>query len=372
MKKMAIIGVGLIGGSIALAVKKKLGDQIRVIGFDEQLSQLHLAETLGVIDQGARTIEEAIQEADVIFLCVPVQILCQLLEQIMLSKHLKHGAIVTDVGSTKANVAFAAEACAQSVSPSVGYFIGGHPMAGSHKSGVVAAQEGLFENAYYVLTPSEDTPRAKVDELKELLAATDAHLVEMSPEVHDQVVATISHFPHLIASALVEHAQGYQEENEWVLRLAAGGFKDITRIASSNPRMWRDITLSNQGYLVQQIKQWQTMMEDVLELVQSGDPQRIEQFFARSKEIRDGLPDRKRGALPAFYDLYVDVPDHPGVIGQITTLLGIYHISITNIEILETREDIMGVLRLTFRHENDLERAKELIENAQYTVYRRD
>lgn len=368
MSQVAIIGVGLIGGSVALSLKKKYGDKLRIVGFDHQHSELQLAEALGVIDQGFDSLDEAVEQSDVIFICVPVQSTCQLLKLIMLSERLKPGAIITDVGSTKRKVV---EASAE-LTASAGWFIGGHPMAGSHKSGVEAAQERLFENAYYVLTPGPGVPQEKLNELKELLSATEAHIIEMSPEEHDQVVATISHFPHLIASALVGHAQGYQEKNGWVLRLAAGGFKDITRIASSNPRMWRDITLSNQSLLIDQIKNWRQRMDDVLETVESGDPERIEYFFAHSKEIRDGIPDRKRGAIPAFYDLYVDVPDHPGVIGQITTLLGIYHISITNIEILETREDIMGVLRLTFRHEKDLEKAKELIENANYPVYRRD
>ncbi|GAA0360538.1 prephenate dehydrogenase [Bacillus horti] len=367
MKQVTMIGVGLIGGSVALALKKFHGDQLTVVGFDQDFSQLHLAESLGVIDRGSESLEEAIEGADFVFLCVPVQTLGELLKDVMLSSRLKEGAIVTDVGSTKGDVAKISQQFSSSA-----IFIGGHPMAGSHKSGVVAAQDRLFENAYYVLTPEAHVPRSKVAELKQLLVATEAHIVEMTPEEHDQVVATISHFPHLVASALVGHAQSYEEENDWVLRLAAGGFKDITRIASSNPRMWRDITLSNQDFLVQQIKDWQKRMDQVLKLVEAGEPDQIEEFYAKSKLIRDGIADRKRGAIPAFYDLYVDVPDHTGVIGQITTLLGIYRISITNIEILETREDILGVLRLTFRHEEDLEKAKELIENAQYKVYRRD
>jgi prephenate dehydrogenase len=369
MIRIAIIGVGLIGGSISLCIKKQFGEEVFVKAFDQNASQLHLAESLGVIDQGSSTLEEAIEEADVIFLCTPVQVLSELLHKVMCSPQLKSGAVVTDVGSTKEEIVRVSQ---QSAASSKGVFIGGHPMAGSHKSGVEAANERLFENAYYVLTPAPDKDITKLEFLKNLLSATQANVIEMSPQEHDQIVGAISHFPHLMASSLVEHVNQYNEENGWYLRLAAGGFRDITRIASSNPRMWRDITLSNKNHLLAQMKDWQLRMGQVIEMIDSADGEQIEEFFAHAKQVRDGLPDKKKGAIPSFYDLYVDIPDHPGVIGQITTLLGEKRISITNIRILETREDIMGALRLTFRHEEDLEKAREYISKANYAVYRRE
>jgi prephenate dehydrogenase len=368
MKRIAIIGVGLIGGSLALAFKKKYKQEVWIQGYDGQAAQLKLAETLGVIDQGCATLEEGVYDADFVFLCTPVKALEGILTAVMNEKSLKAGAIVSDVGSTKREIMELSADLAHKRA----VFIGGHPMAASHKSGVEAANERLFENAYYVLTPAEDTEQEKVNLLAELLQATLAKVVIMTAEEHDQVVAAISHFPHLIASALVAHVERYNGENPWYFKLAAGGFKDITRIASSNPRMWRDITLSNLPKLRQQLIDWQQQMERVLALLDRGDPDEIEAFFAQSKQIRDRLPERKRGAIPAFYDLYVDIPDHPGIIGQITTLLGQEKISITNLEILESREDILGVLRLTFRHEDDLQRAKQKIEEANYIVYQRE
>jgi len=367
MIQVSMIGIGLIGGSIALSLKKKYSNEIFIKGFDSQTSQLHLAESLGVIDQPVIRIEDAIKGADVIFLCTPVQVLCELLQKVLASPYLKEGAIVTDVGSTKEKIVHISQETL-----SAGIFIGGHPMAGSHKSGVEAAHDRLFENAYYVLTPTQDTNEDKVAFLEELLQSTQAKIVKMKPEEHDQIVGAISHFPHIIASSLVEHVHHYHEENEWYLRLAAGGFRDITRIASSNPRMWRDIIVSNRKHLLQQMKDWQVKMDEIYDLISTGDEEQIEHFFSHAKKIRDELPERTRGAIPAFYDLYVDVPDHPGVIGQVTTLLGQNKISITNLEILETREDIMGVLRLSFRHEDDLEEAKVIIGQANYAVYRRE
>ncbi|WP_202079993.1 prephenate dehydrogenase [Caldalkalibacillus salinus] len=368
-KQVTVIGTGLIGGSLALALKKEYGDELYIKGYDHHHSQIRLASTLGVVDEGTTSVQESIAGADIIVICTPVQVLCELLEEIMTSPLLKEGAIITDVGSTKTEVVQRSE---KYTSQTRGHFIGGHPMAGSHKSGVEAAHDRLFENAYYVLTPSEDSPQAKVDELRALLTATKAKLVQMSPQEHDEVVAAISHFPHVIASALVEHVQQYNTHNPWYFRLAAGGFKDITRIASSNPRMWRDITISNREPILRQMKDWQHYMDELINMLEQNDVADIESFYAHAKTVRDGLPERKRGAIPAFYDLYVDIPDHPGVIGEITTLLGEEDISITNLEILETREDIMGVLRLAFRHEKDLQAAKQVIQRARYAVYERD
>lgn len=366
--RIAIIGTGLIGGSIALCLKKSYNEDVHIQAYDTVYSRLQLAERLGTIDQGFTILEEAIDQADIIFLCTPVETLCELLKPIMMSQYLKKGAIVTDVGSTKSEIVHFSEGLA----PSTGTFIGGHPMAGSHKSGVEAANERLFENAYYVLTPSKHTNPEVLQRLTDILASTRAHVVHMDPAEHDQVVGAISHFPHVIASSLVEHVYQYEQESPWYTRLAAGGFRDITRIASSNPQMWRDIVLSNHTLLAKQMKDWIKQMEDVTHLIESQDGDEIEGFFTHAKEIRDRLPEKKQGAIPSFFDLYVDIPDNPGVIGQVTTLLGIHEISIINIAILETREDIMGALRLTFRNENDLQTAEDVMRSAKFLVYRRD
>jgi prephenate dehydrogenase len=364
---VAIIGTGLIGGSLALNIKKYFGKNVLVKAYDVQENQLKLALSLGIIDQPTNSYEEAIDGADVIFLCTPVETLGQLLEPVMLSPRLKAGAIISDVGSTKVKIV---ERATRLSAQSKGKFIGGHPMAGSHKSGVEAANDLLFENAYYVLTPSQGCAPDDVEKLKEVLKATRAKIVEMTAEEHDKVVAAISHFPHVIASALVRHLHHYQQDSDWYTLLAAGGFKDITRIASSNPKVWCDIVLSNTDFIIQQMKDWQHQMDEVLHLIESRDREKIEHFFRQAKEIRDGLPETRRGAIPSFYDLYVDIPDHPGIIGQVTTLLGIHQISITNLSILETREDIMGVLRLTFRHEHDLMKAEKVLKDANFPVYR--
>ncbi|GEB32735.1 prephenate dehydrogenase [Brevibacillus parabrevis] len=366
MKKVTItvIGVGLIGGSIALSMRRD--PNIRVVGYDVRQEPLDKALTLGVIHAGTTDLQTAVREANVIFLAAPVEQIVATL-RLLQDMELQPDVIVTDVGSTKSGIVRQA---VEVIPPHV-TFIGGHPMAGSHKSGVEAASDRLLENAYYVLTPAPGTAAEKVERLTELLSLTRAKVVQMDADSHDQVVGAVSHFPHVLASALVNLVAGYDEENAWHARLAAGGFRDITRIASSNPRMWRDVLLQNREHIVKIAKDWAKALEDVVELVEEGDPDGIERFFQTARDFRDGLPERKTGALPPLNDLYIDIPDHPGEIGRITTLLGAKQINITNLQIRETREDIYGALRITFHSQEEMEKGEELLRFFDYNVYRR-
>ncbi|WP_139489159.1 prephenate dehydrogenase [Brevibacillus dissolubilis] len=362
---IAILGIGLIGGSIALSLRRDSSHHI--IGFDVHEANINKALVNGIIDEGTVDLQTAVLDADVIIMAPPVEQIRILLRQLS-DLTLKEGAIITDVGSTKTGIVDYAGILSQKNVT----FIGGHPMAGSHKSGVEAANELLFENAYYVLTPTPDVPTGQVERLQQMLSLTRAHVVVMQPDEHDEVVGAVSHFPHLIAALLVNQVSAYNEEKEWHHRLAAGGFRDITRIASSNPRMWRDILLNNRDYLIKIATDWRQGFENIMALVASGDGDGIEEFFRDARDARDNLPERKRGAIEPLLDLYIDIPDHPGEIGRITTLLGSKQISITNIQIRETREDQLGVLRITFRNERELEKGAEILRYFDYHVYPRE
>ncbi len=364
MKKVAVLGVGLIGGSLALSLKN---ENIEIIGFDVDAQNLQKAIDLGVIDHATDHLAGAVQDADVIFLCSPVGKLFELLSFLRYTP-LKEGAIISDTGSTKSSIMEWTKGFQQRKV----HFIGGHPMAGSHKSGVEAAHDRLFENAYYVLTPDATVPESAVSALKELLQPTKANIVVLDPEEHDQIVGAISHFPHIIAAALVNQVGRYSENTPWYNRLAAGGFRDITRIASSNPHMWRDILLHNRKVMLSLAEDWRGVLDEIIGFVKENDGQAIEDFFRDARDFRDQLPERTKGAITPLYDLYVDVPDNPGVIGKITTLLGVKDISITNIRILEIREDIMGVLLITFRNDDDMEKAREELTKEGYRVYSRE
>lgn len=356
IEKIHIVGLGLIGGSIALAIKQEF-PAITIAGYDINQSQTEIAKTLTVIDEIAADQFDGIETADIIILATPVEQTLSIIAALS-SLSLKESVIITDVGSTKQKISNHAA----SVFRGNVQFIGGHPMAGSHKSGVIAAKAHLFENAFYILTPMEHTSRESIGILQHVLKGTKAHFVEMTPAEHDEVTGIISHFPHIVAASLVHQAGRFEDNHPVIKRLAAGGFRDITRIASSSPAMWRDILLHNKEKLLALFDDWRYEMDRVRELVDELDGDALFSYFQEAKDFRDGLPEREKGAIPSFYDLYVDVPDYPGVISEITGYLAIEEISITNIRIIETREEIYGVLRLSFQTDVDRERAQKCIE----------
>lgn len=361
IQKIAIFGVGLIGGSLALCFKGKPG--IKVIGYahEPELKERYLRS--GVLDQVTLSIEEAAVDADFIFLSVPVGMLNYYLEA--LSKlPLKKGCIITDVGSTKASITEAAKV----LNFQDAYFIGGHPMAGSERSGVEAASALLFENAYYVLTPLSGVPGHIYDTLKNLLSYTRAQVIRVDPEHHDDIVGAISHLPHIIAVALVNQVSEYNEHEPLYQLLAAGGFRDITRIASSDPVVWRDILLSNREVLLRLLEDWNVQIQRFTHILENRNGVAIEDAFRAAGSFRNKLPERRKGVITSLFDIYIDVPDTPGIIGKIATELGTAKINLSNMQIIESREDVPGILRISFRQEEDMERAMELLVSQHYTV----
>ncbi|GAK11212.1 prephenate dehydrogenase [Geomicrobium sp. JCM 19039] len=367
-KTIGIIGMGLIGGSISLGIKARHGKDVHIVGVDVDQVALEEAMRLGVIDEVSPTVSQVASEADVLVIATPVSKSIEMLTKTLMRVPLKTDLIITDTGSTKSTVLQAAEPLVERGVT----FIGGHPMAGSHKSGVQGARHDLFENAFYILTlPKQDEKeRAASEEIQRLLAGTNARFVEMGPGEHDEVAGSVSHLPHIVASALVHQLHKVEQSQPMIRDLAAGGFRDITRIASANPVMWRDILLQNREVLTQMMVEWQQDMESITELIRQGDAESLFSFFDGAKRHRDDLPVKTSGAIPALKDLYVDVPDHPGVISDVTGILAEHGISITNIRIIEAREDIMGVLRLTFRTTTDRERGQRCLENEHFSTYK--
>ena len=360
--RIAIFGVGLIGGSLALCFKGKPG--VTVVGHSVNPSSTKKYLARGVVDEATTSLAEAAAAADFLFLCVPVGKLDEYVDE--LSKlPLKPGCIVTDVGSTKSSVVRHGE----KLNRYGAVFIGGHPMAGSERSGVEAASSFLFENAYYVLTPTESTPPDALARLEALLRWTKAHIVKADAQQHDDIVGAISHLPHMIAVGLVNQVAGYNEDNPLYANLAAGGFRDITRIASSEPMVWRDILLNNKQVMLKLLDDWQSEMVRFRRLLETDDGAGIAEAFRRAGEFRSSLPERRKGMIASLYECYVDVPDHPGIIGSIATELGHARINLSNLQIIESREDVPGVLRLSFREEADKERAVALLESLDYAVH---
>jgi len=351
---IAIIGLGLIGGSLGLALKRNPG--LQITGYDGSFSTLEQAFRRGIIDTIATSIENACEHADVIIFATPVNTTVAMMHQAVNWK-LRADVIMTDTGSTKGPIMDAAK---QLLERGI-TFIGGHPMAGSHKSGVTAAKEHLFENAYYILTPDSQTDSKKVEQLRILLGPTKGKIVVLDSEEHDRMTAIVSHFPHLVASSLVGRLSVQQEEQPFVKKLAAGGFRDLTRIASADPIMWRDITTQNREELLTQLDGWLEEMENVRNMLKSNDPDEIYNYFAEAKQFRDDLPITSQGAFYMTFDLHIDIPDHPGIISEITKILADERISLTNIRIVETRTDVFGILVISFQTTDDRERAKSAL-----------
>lgn len=348
MKKVLVIGLGLIGASLCRAIK---WPNVTLYGWDYSEETREIAKEVQLVDQVVSGIEVA-SEMDIILLAVPVQVSLEYLK-ILANLPLKNSVLVSDTGSTKAKVMELAKDLPFT-------FIGGHPMAGSHKSGVRAGNPNLFEEAYYIFT--NDLESDRIDELKELLQPTRAKFVDLDASSHDEIVGVLSHLPHIVAAGLVQACETLSQKYPRASQLAAGGFKDITRIASSDPKMWTDILITNQEILLKLLENWQISMGNLKNELAANNQQAVYDFFTQAKQTRDHLPQKKQGAIPAFYDLYVDIPDIAGAVAKVTTSLSHASISIINLKIQETREDVFGVLELSFKNQADLLKGKALIE----------
>ncbi|WP_371809559.1 prephenate dehydrogenase [Halobacillus sp. Marseille-Q1614] len=361
MKTVFFVGLGLIGGSLAMNTAKKEG--YRVIGMDSDEKTIEMALIQGVIEEVVTDFEQGCRKSDILVLATPISLTVEYLSALE-KMDLDHTLLVTDVSSVKNQVLYAAE---QLTNPRV-KFVGGHPMAGSHKQGYSAAKPHLFENAIYVLTPAAGSATEDAEVLKDLFSETGARFLTFNTEEHDEMTAVISHFPHLIASSLVHQAREWQKKHPYLEHLAAGGFRDITRIASSNPELWQDIFFQNRTLLIQMLDDWMEEMAEVQQLLKQREKESTYQYLVEAKNYRDGLPMKEKGAIPSFYDIYVDIHDQPGAIHKVIKLLAGKEISIKNIEILEVREGITGVLRISFPSDKEQQKSYELLTNSGYEV----
>lgn len=280
--RLAVVGVGLIGGSLALALKEA-GAVGQVVGIGRGRPNLEKALELGLVDQVTQDLAAGVTDADVVFLATPVLTLGPAAEQAM--PHLKPGAILTDGGSVKQDVIDAIE---PHLRPDV-QFVPGHPIAGTENSGAEAAFATLYHNRRCILTPTARTDSQALATISEMWQVVGSDVVIMDVEKHDRVLAAISHLPHMVAYALVNAVGAYDRYDENILDYSAGGFRDFTRIASSDPTMWRDIALTNRAALVEMMEQFETFFAELKDDVATGSAERLFEFFFRSKQNRDAI-----------------------------------------------------------------------------------
>ncbi len=280
LSKITIIGVGLIGGSFAKGLKEK-GLAKTVFGFGHNESNLQKAVALGVIDEYSTDLQKAVQDSDFIMLSVPLGVMKHLMEQ--MQPYLKKGVIITDAGSAKSSVIAAAQSAFGSLPA---HFVPGHPIAGKEKSGVDAADAALFVDHRVILTPTEQTDTDAVALVAQLWHALGANVESMSAQQHDEIFAATSHLPHLLAFSLVDMLNEHQELGN-VFPYTAGGFRDFTRIASSDAIMWRDISVENSTAIVKWLKQYQASLSHLTEMVEKQDRDGLQQLFLGAKQARD-------------------------------------------------------------------------------------
>ncbi len=363
-KNILIAGLGLIGGSLARTIKSGHPDY-HVAAYNRSQAPRDFAIQERIVDEVSDDFEALAVKADVIILNFPVQLSIHFLKTLA-TLPLKENVLISDSGSTKLEIVTAAEEIFKGKAIR---FIGGHPMAGSHKSGVIASDELLFENAYYILTTSALSRPEDFEELKDVLVNTRAKFIQLTAKEHDAMTAVTSHFPHVVASSLVDNAHDFAAIMPFTENLAAGGFRDMTRIAESSPDMWTEILMSNPDNIVYQIDQFSQKLADVKQLVLQKQSDEIWHFFDEARKLRAQMPIHK-GAMENFYDLFISVPDKSDVIHEVLGYFAGHDLSIINIKINETRVEINGVLQIIFKTENDQATAKRLIlENSSYDVY---
>ena len=362
-QKIGFIGLGLIGGSIAKKIHTLYPDVtiIATAGHQETITEAY-GEHL-ISNQNLCEIKD-FYDCDYIFLCTPVKRNIEYLRQ--LKGNIKNGCIITDVGSVKTDIheevtALAMEDC----------FIGGHPMAGSEKTGLKNANEYLLENAYYILTPTTKTSPERLEEFRSLVTQLGAVALVLDYHLHDYATAAISHLPHIIAYSLVNLVKKSDDANETMKTIAAGGFKDLTRIASSSPVMWQNICLKNKDNIVDILDQYIDSLEDFKEAIEREDDLDLYNRFESSRNYRNSMPSSSAGPIKKAFAVYCDIIDEAGGIAAIATILASNNISIKNIGIVHNREFEEGVLRIEFYDEDSSKRAVGLLQKFRYIVYER-
>lgn len=354
------IGFGLIGGSIARGIKRARPDA-QILAYTRTRSTLEQAKRDGIVDVILDKVDEALHQCDMIFLCTPVEFNAQYLTQ--LRPFLKPGAILTDVGSTKTNIhTVVRELDMEDI------FIGGHPMAGSEKTGYEHSTDHLLENAYYIITPTSLSYQSDIERMITIAKLIGAIPIVLDYREHDRIAAAISHLPHLIASSLVNLVKASDNEAGMMKQLAAGGFKDITRIASSSPVMWEQICMTNSENLAAMLEAYIASLQHILTDIRTQNTQGIHDLFDTSRTYRNSFSERAKGSVTPEYSFTVDVADEPGAISTLAVILSARGISISNIGINHNREHGEGALKITFYDEASMNTAWDALKKYNYEL----
>ena len=358
---VAILGLGLMGGSLGLAIKQA-ALAVRVIGFDRDERVRARALELGAITHTAESLPQAVADAELIFIATPVRSIPAVFAEA--AALMKTDSIVTDVGSTKAGLV---EQVGELVPAGV-HFIGGHPVAGSEKEGIDAATADLYSGCLWILTPTEATSTAAYGRLVRFLTALECRVLALDPRRHDEALALTSHLPQLVSSTLMGFASDVANAGEGLPLLTAGGFKDMTRIAGSSPDLWVDIIRENRPALLGLVRRFQEAFGLAAVYVERGDWEGLRDWLGEARVARRSLA-AKPGLAPAeLVELLISVTDRPGVLSEITTTVGEAGVNIEDLNIVHSAEGGRGVIHLSVSGREGAGSAQSALEKKGYRV----
>lgn len=338
-KKAAVIGTGLMGGSLAMALMNSPGVEW-VAGYDASEETRRTARELGTADEIAETATDAVRGADLLFIATPTSSIVDVF--IDVRDAVSPGAIVSDLGSAKLGVTVGIE----SALPGGVWYVGGHPMTGSEQSGVEWARADLYRQAYYILTPTKSTDAEAFRRLHRLLTDIGARVISIDPESHDRAMATVSHVPHLASLLLMDMANRQRGEMKNLFTVAAGGFRDMTRIAASSPDVWLDICMENREFIIERLLDYGSRVKELVGLLEREDRVVLRELFEDARRARAELSLKSGRELEEMFDVSLPVPDEPGVISRISTAVGSLGVNIEDIAIVHPLEGETGVMTL--------------------------
>ncbi|QBI21594.1 prephenate dehydrogenase/arogenate dehydrogenase family protein [Egibacter rhizosphaerae] len=363
-RRVALVGTGLIGTSLGLALRR-VSQIERVTGYDADAQRLAVAHERGALDAAASTAEEAARGADLVVLAVPASAVGRAAASV--ASALPEGAILTDVASVKRRVVEQL----QDAAPAGVHVIGGHPMAGSHESGPEHGSAELFVGATYLLTPTTYTAPAAYQRLHALAGAIGARPLAVHPARHDLLVAVVSHLPQLAATTLMNLAtERAQREHAGLLLLAAGGFRDATRVAASDPDLWLEICAENREAITAVLDDYAERIRELRESLAHEDSTALRQVLEQAHAGRRGLPSKEVSRRP-MVELVVPIADRPGTLSEVTTTVGAVGVNIEDMGIEHAAEGGRGALRLAVSGTEEAHRARDAITARGYEVVER-
>ena len=351
MNKIGIVGLGLMGGSLAKSFAH-LDDVDEIVAYDMDFKSLEKAKNEKIISKISYDIDENFENLDFIFICTPVNTIYEYAKK--LKNIVKSDCIITDIGSTKKNIV-------EQIDELGINFVGAHPMIGSEKYGYQFSSDDLFTNSYYILTMTSKTKGENIKKLQRLIKKIGANPLIVNLDEHDFAVGAVSHVPHIVAAGLVNLVKKLDNENGTMKTIAAGGFKDITRIASANPHMWQNVCKQNKEQVVIILDQFKNIIESFKNNIEKDEE--VYQYFETAKEYRDSFSTNHK-----IDYVTIETKDKIGVLADITTICSQNYINIRNIKLLRTKEKEEVIINILFENEKDRKKSIELFEKNKYNI----